>query len=151
VANAISVEVLKKLFGDEFAERYAKALAEAQKIPRERLEEIKRFALEAMKGRDDFRVQYGKMDVILVQSPFSPERFRPVKTSAGNWKATVVWAGSRSMRGPFVSVFVSDKETAEELVRSPGRPWLLVGKLQERLFEGDVTYSFRALGVVPLE
>jgi hypothetical protein len=63
----------------------------------------------------------------------------------------MIWAGSRSMRGPFISVFVADRDTAQKLASTPGKPWLLVGKLQERTFEGDLTYSFRAQGIIELE
>ena len=145
-----SFEALERVFGKEFVEKYQRALARAQELPREKLEAIKKFALEVMKDSVDFRVKYDNLDVILVQAPNDPSKFPVIKTGAGNYKVGMIWAGSRSMRGPFVSVFCADRETAQQLVATPGRPWLLVGRLQERTFAGDITYSFRLMGAVPL-
>jgi hypothetical protein len=146
-----SFEALEKVFGREFVEKYQRALARAQELPREKLEVIRKFALEAIRDTADFHVKYDSLDVILAQAPNDPSKFPVVKTGAGNWKVGMIWAGSRSMRGPFVSVFCADRETAQQLVATPGRPWLLVGRLQERTFAGDVTYSFRLMGAIPLE
>jgi hypothetical protein len=146
-----SFEVLERVFGREFVEKYQRALARAQELPREKLEVIKKFALDAIRDAVDFRVKYDNLDVILAQAPKDPSKFPVVRTTAGNWKVGMIWAGSRSMRGPFISVFCADKETAQQLVAVPERPWLLVGRLQERQFAGDVTYSFRLMGAIPLE
>jgi len=146
------MSALEKVFGKDFLERYKKALAKAQEIPQQKLEAIKKFALEALKDKpEEAYVKYDTLDVILVQTPNDPSRFPPIKTSAGNWKCTVIWAGSKSMRGPFISAFCSEREIADKLASTPGKAWLLVGKLQERTFEGDITYSFRVQGIIPLE
>jgi hypothetical protein len=148
----MSVEALKKVFGQRFVEQYQKALAKAQEIPQTKLEAIKKFALETLKNNpEEARVKYDNLDVLLVQTANDPSKFPVVRTSAGNYKVGMIWAGSRSMRGPFISVFCADKEVADRLAASPGKPWLIVGKLQERTFEGDVTYAFRVQGVIPLE
>jgi hypothetical protein len=146
-----SFEALERVFGREFVEKYQRALARAQELPKEKLEVIKRFALDAMRDSADFRVRYDNLDVILAQAPRDPKKFPVVRTGAGNYKVGMIWAGGRSMRGPFISVFCADKETAQQLVAVPERPWLLVGKLQERQYLGDVTYSFRLMGAIPLE
>jgi hypothetical protein len=145
-------DMLERIWGKEFAEKYRQALARAQQIPATKLAEIKKFAIEALKANPErCHVKCDNLDVILVQTPNDPSKFPVVKTGAGNFKVGLIWPGSQSMRGPFISVFVADKDTAQKLASTPGRPWLLVGKLQERTFEGDITYSFRVQGVIELE
>jgi hypothetical protein len=147
----MGIEVLKKIFGEQFVEQYQRALAKAQEIPQAKLEAIEKFALEALKSNpEEARVKYNNLDVLLVQTANDPKKFPVIKTSSGNYKVGMVWAGSRSMRGPFISVFCADKELAEKLASTPGKVWLIVGKLQERSFEGDTTYAFRVQGAIPL-
>jgi hypothetical protein len=146
------VDILERLWGKEFAEKYRQALARAQQIPAAKLEAIKKFAIEALKANPERAyVKYDNLDVVLVQTANDPSKFPVIRTGAGNFKIGMIWAGSQSMRGPFISVFVADKDTAQKLASTPGKPWLLVGKLQERTFEGDVTYSFRVQGIIELE
>ena len=147
----MSESVLEKIFGPEFVERYRKSLAKAQEIPREKLSAIRSFAVEALKASEDFHVKYDNLDVILVQTPRDLTKFPVVRTSAGNWKVGMIWPGSKSLRGPFISVFTALREDADKLASRPEKLWLLVGKLQERTFEGDVTYSFRCQGIIDLE
>jgi hypothetical protein len=148
----MSVEALKKIFGQQFAEQYQKALAKAQEIPQAKLEAIKKFALDALKANpEEAKVKYDNLDVLLVQTANDPAKFPVVRTSAGNYKVGMIWAGSKSMRGPFISVFCTDKEVADRLASTPGAPWLIIGKLQERTYEGDITYAFRAQGAISLE
>jgi hypothetical protein len=147
----VSLDVLERFFGKEFVEKYKKALAKSQEIPHEKLEAVKKFALEALKSNpEEARVKYNNLDVLLVQTANEPKKFPVIKTSSGNFKVGMIWAGSKSVRGPFISVFCADKELADKLASTPGKPWLIVGKLQERTFEGDVTYAFRVQGVIPL-
>jgi hypothetical protein len=147
----MSVEAVKKIFGQQFAEQYQKALAKAQEIPQVKLEAIKKFVLDALKNNpEEAKVKYDNLDVLLVQTANDPTKFPVVRTSAGNYKVGMIWAGSKSMRGPFISVFTADKEVADRLAATPSKPWLVVGKLQERTYEGDVSYSFRAQGAIPL-
>lgn len=147
----MSLDVLERFFGKEFVEKYKKALAKSQEIPHEKLEAVKKFALEALKSNpEEARVKYNNLDVLLVQTANEPKKFPVIKTSSGNFKVGMIWAGSKSVRGPFISVFCADKELADKLASTPGKPWLIVGKLQERTFEGDVTYAFRVQGVIPL-
>jgi hypothetical protein len=147
----VSLDVLERFFGKEFVEKYKKALAKSQEIPHEKLEAVKKFALEALKSNpEEARVKYNNLDVLLVQTANEPKKFPVIKTRSGNFKVGMIWAGSKSVRGPFISVFCADKELADKLASTPGKPWLIVGKLQERTFEGDVTYAFRVQGVIPL-
>ena len=151
MASEASIEVLRKIFGDRFAESYREMMTKAQEIPQEKLEKIKQFALEAMRTAGSLHVKYDNLDVILVQAPADPTKFPVVRTSAGNYKVGMLWAGSKSMRGPFISVFTADRAEAERLAGTPHKFWLLVGKLQERQWGGDITYSFRAQGIIPLD
>jgi len=144
-------EVLKRIFGEDFQERYQRALARAQQIPSEELEAIKRFAVEALKSSEDFRVRYGDFDVILAQTPAEPGKFPILRASTGYYKVAMLWPGSKSIRGPLVSVFTADRSTAEKLSSTPNKAWLLVGRLQERRWQGDVAYIFRLRGVIPLD
>jgi hypothetical protein len=147
----MSVEALEKLFGKEFVERYRAALAKAQTISREKLEEIRSFALNTIKDAPDFHVKYEKWDVILAQTPRNITESQTKETKAGNVKISMIWAGSKSVRSPFISVFVPTKEDATRLLSEPDRVWLLVGKLQEGSYEGDVTFSFSCRGFIELE
>jgi len=147
---SMSEKVLEKMFGKEFVEKYRKARAKAEKIPEKRLEEIKKFAVENM-DPDRFAVKYNNLDVLLVFAPRRENLLEIKKTSAGNYKVTAVWYGNQSLRGPYISVFTGLEEDAERIVRHPEAVSLIVGKLRESMYEGDLTYNFRCLGVVPLE
>jgi len=144
-------DILEKIWGKEFAEKYRQALAKAQAVPQEKLEAIKRFAIDKIRESLDFHVKYDDLDIILVQTASDPTKFPVVKTSAGNYKVGMIWAGSKSMRGPFISVFTADVDIANKLAAIANKPFLLVGKLQEREFAGDKTYSFRLMGVIEIE
>jgi len=140
-------EKLKRLFGEEFAKKYFNALQESQKISQEKLDEIKRFALKIMPQTDDFRVKYEKYDVILVQVPQVPQVKR---TSSGNFKVGLLWAGAKTLGGPWVSAFFTKKEEADMVASRPNEFFLLVGKLRIREYQGGPTYSINVVGVIPL-
>lgn len=147
----MSEKVLEKLFGREFLEKYRQARARAEQIPQQRLEQIKQFAIEQIRNTKSFSVKYDNLDILLVFAPYNEELLGVKKTSAGNYKITAVWYGSESLRGPFISVFTGLEEHAKQLVRATGAPSLIVGKLREDSYEGDITYNFRCLGVIPLQ
>jgi hypothetical protein len=144
-------EKLAKIFGQKFAEKYREALQRAYEIPKQKLNEMKPLIIELLKSSESFRAQFDRFDAILVTTPASVERFPPKKTSAGNWKVTMIWPGSQSLRGPFISVFVADESDAKLLSSTPEKPFILVGKLQQQDYMGDVTYSFRTVGIIELE
>jgi hypothetical protein len=144
-------DLLAKIFGEKFAEKYREALQRAYEIPKQKLNEMKPLIIELLKSSENFRAQFDRFDAILVTTPANVERFPPKKTSAGNWKVTMVWPGSQSLRGPFISVFVTDEEDAKLLSSTPEKPFVLVGKLQQQDYMGDVTYSFRVAGIIELE
>jgi hypothetical protein len=146
-----SADAIAKLFGDQFARKYQEALQKAQEIPKEKLRQMKPLLIELLKSSSDFRASFDKFDVILVTTPTNVERFPPKKTSAGNWKVTVVWPGSQSLRGPFVSVFVSEESDAKLLSSTPDKAFILIGKLQTQSYMGDTTYSFRTAGIIEVE
>ena len=146
-----STDAIAKLFGEQFAAKYREALQKAQEIPKEKLKQMKPLLIELLKSSSDFKASFDKFDVILVTTPTSVERFPPKKTSAGNWKVTVVWPGSQSLRGPFVSVFVSEERDAKLLSSTPDKAFILIGKLQVQNYMGDTTYSFRVAGIIELE
>ena len=149
--SELSLDTLEKLFGKDFVQKYQTALAKAQEVPKEKLEKIREFALTSMKSSDNFYIKFENLDVILAQAPRDPSKFPPKKTNRGNTKVTMIWPGGKSLRGPFISVFCSTREDAEKLTEKPEKVYLLVGKLQERNYEGDTTYSFRCNGVVDPE
>jgi len=140
-------EKLKRLFGEEFAKKYYNALQESQRISAEKLEEIKRFAMKIMPQTEDFKVKYEKWDVILVQVPQVPQVKR---TSSGNYKVGLLWAGAKSITGPWISAFFSRKEEADMVASKPSEFFLLVGKLRVREYQGGPTYSINVVGVIPL-
>jgi hypothetical protein len=63
----------------------------------------------------------------------------------------MIWPGSQSLRGPFVSVFVSEESDAKLLSSTPDRAFILIGKLQAQSYMGDTTYSFRTAGIIELD
>lgn len=140
-------EKLKRLFGEDFAKKYMQALSEAQKVSREKLEDIKRFALNTIKNTEDFRVKYDKYDVILVQVPQIPNVKR---TSSGNYKVGLLWPGAKSISGPWISAFFASKEEAEMVANRPGDFFLLVGKIRTREYMGGPTFSINVAGVIEL-
>ena len=145
------MDALAKIFGEKFAEKYRESLQRAQEIPKQKLKEMKPLVIELLKDSENFRAQFDKFDVILATTPTNPERFPPKRTNAGNWKVTMVWPGSESLRGPFISVFVVEEKDAELLSSTPDRAFILIGKLQKQDYMGDVTYSFRVAGIIELE
>ena len=147
----MSEEVLKKAFGEEFLEKYRRARARAEAIPQKRLKEIEEFAKEHMKDSENFALKYNNLDVLLVFAPVKDELLEVRKTSAGNYKVVATWLGSESLRGPFISVFCGLEEHAKTIVRKENAATIIVGKLREDTYEGDVTYSFRCMGVIPVE
>jgi hypothetical protein len=146
-----SADAIAKLFGEQFARKYQEALQKAQEIPKEKLRQMKPLLIELLKSSSDFRATFDKFDVILVTTPTNVDRFPPKKTSAGNWKVTVVWPGSQNLRGPFVSVFVSEEGDAKLLSSTPDKAFILIGKLQTQSYMGDTTYSFRTAGIIEVE
>jgi hypothetical protein len=147
----MSEETLERLFGRNFVERYKKALAAAREIPKEKLEEYRRLALTSIKDSVDFRLKCDSFDILFVQAPRDTSSFPIKQTKAGNYKVTLIWAGSKSLRNQFVSVFLGAKDDAEKLLSKPEKVWILVGKLRERTYEGDLTYSFNCFGIIDLE
>jgi hypothetical protein len=147
----MSEEALQKLFGREFAEKYRKALAEARKIPSEKLEKIREFAMTTIRDSADFRVTFDNLDIILVQAPQDPSKFRPKETKTGNYRTGMIWAGSKSLISQIISVFCATREDAEQLLSKPNKLWLLIGKLREKTYEGDVSYTFTCFGFVDPE
>ena len=142
---------IAKIFGEQFAAKYREALQKAQEIPKEKLRQMKDLVVELLKASSDFKASFDKFDVILVTTPTSVERFPPKKTSAGNWKVTMIWPGSQSLRGPFISVFVTEEKDAKLLSNTPDKAFILIGKLQAQSYMGDTTYSFRTAGIIELE
>jgi hypothetical protein len=65
----MSEDVVEKIFGEEFLQRYKVALAKAREIPKEKLEEIRKFTLTAIRDNPEFRVEYDNLDVIVAQAP----------------------------------------------------------------------------------
>jgi len=147
----VNEEVLRKAFGEEFVEKYRRARARAEAIPQKRLKEIEKFAMENMKDSENFALKYNNLDVLLVFAPAKEELLEVRKTSAGNYKVVATWFGSESLRGPFISVFCGLEEHAKTIVRRENAATIIVGKLREDTYEGDITYSFRCMGVIPIE
>jgi hypothetical protein len=147
----MSEKTLERLFGKEFVEKYREARAKAEQIPQKRLEEIRQFAQENMRDSENFALKYNNLDVLLVSAPQNEELLEVRKTSAGNYRVVAVWLGCESLRGPFISVFCGLEETARKIVRTTGAASLIIGKLREQTYEGDITYSFRCLGVIAVE
>ena len=143
-------EVIRREFGEEFLRKYKQARARAETIPTTFLNEIKEFAKKNMKNSDNFALKYENLDVLFVVAPSRDDLLEVRKTNAGNYKVTAIWYGSKSVRGPFISVFCNLEEQARKIVRSPNAPSLIVGKLRESTYEGDLTYNFRCFGVIPL-
>lgn len=144
----MDIKKLERIFGKEFVESYFKAIAEAQKISKEKLEEIKRFAVKVLPNSKDFRVKYDKYDVIMVQVPRIPEVKR---TSSGNFKVGLIWAGAvGSISGPWVSAFFGNEEEARKVASRPEEFFLLVGKVRTRQYMGGETYSINVVGVIEL-
>jgi hypothetical protein len=141
-----------EIFGPEFWEKYQRALAKAQEVPKTKLKKIWEFVKSNPPNEEnDFHVKFDDLDILIVQAPRDTTKFAPVKTNAGNWKSTVIWAGSKSARGPFVSVFTAIHEDAVKLSSTPSKFWIIVGKMQQKEFFGDITYSFRLLGIIDPE
>ena len=147
----MSEKALERMFGKEFVEKYRKARARAEQISEKRLQEIKKFAQENMRHSENFALKYNNMDCLLVFAAQGDELLEVKKTSAGNYRVVAVWYGCQSLRGPFISVFCGLEEMAKKIVRQKGAASLIVGKLREETYEGDVTYSFRCQGVIPIE
>jgi hypothetical protein len=63
----------------------------------------------------------------------------------------MIWPGSQSLRGPFISVFVTEEGDAKLLSSVPDKAFILIGKLQAQSYMGDTTYSFRTAGIIELE
>jgi hypothetical protein len=144
-------DAIAKLFGEQFATKYKEALQRAQEIPKEKLRQMKDLVAELLRTSNDFKASFDKFDVILATTPTNVERFPPKRTSAGNWKVTMIWPGSQSLRGPFISVFVTEEKDAKLLSSVPDKAFILVGKLQAQSYMGDTTYSFRTAGIIELE
>jgi len=151
-------EKLKKLFGEEFLEKYRQIKSRAAMVPERKLAEIRDYAMRMMRDQAltnpefDFRVKYGNLDILMVSTP-EGDTLREIKTtSSGNYKVTMIWNGSKSIFGPFVAVFIpaERRDIAEMLTREPGEVFFIVGKLKEQFYQGDITYSFRLLGVIPI-
>jgi len=138
---------IASIFGDKFAEAYQKALAMTQKLSEERLNKIIAEAITMFRDLGDPTevVKIDTFDVILAETPNNPEMIQIKKTSAGNYKIGMIWPGSKSLRGPWISVFVPTEEDAEALSEE-GAHYLLVGKLREQTYQGDLTYNFRVAG-----
>jgi len=147
----MSDKVLERIFGKEFVEKYRKARARAEMVSEQRLKEIKQYAIEHMKDVDNFALKCDNLDVLLVFAPSKDDLLEVKKTSAGNYRVVAVWYGCESLRGPFISVFCGIEDLAKKIVRCKGAASLIVGKLREETYEGDVTYSFRCHGVIPLD
>ncbi len=147
----MSDKVLERIFGKEFVEKYRKARAKAEMVSEQRLKEIKQYAIEHMKDVDNFALKYENLDVLLVFAPSKDDLLKVKKTSAGNYRVAAVWYGCESLRGPFISVFCGIEDLAKKIVRCKGAATLIVGKLREETYEGDVTYSFRCHGVIPID
>lgn len=144
----MDIKKLERIFGKEFVERYLKSVAEAQKVSKEKLEEIKRFALNVLPNTRDFRVKYDKYDVILVQVPRMPVVKR---TSSGNYKVGLIWAGAiGSITGPWISAFFANEEDAKKIAGRPEDFFLLVGRVRVRQYMGGETYSINVAGVIEL-
>ena len=146
-----SADAIAKIFGEQFATKYREALQKAQEIPKQKLEQMKPLVVELLKTSSDFKASFDKFDVILATTPTNVERFPPKKTSAGNWKVTMIWPGSQSLRGPFISVFVTEEKDAKLLSSTPDKAFILIGKLQSQTYMGDVSYNFRVAGIIELE
>jgi hypothetical protein len=144
-------DAIAKIFGEQFAAKYKEALQKAQEIPKQKLEQMKPLLIELLKSSSDFKATFDRFDVILATTPTNVERFPAKKTSAGNWKVTVVWPGSQSLRGPFISVFVTEEKDAKLLSSTPDKAFILIGKLQSQTYMGDVSYNFRVAGIIELE
>ena len=133
---------------EKYAQRYFQALNEAQRVSKDKLEEIKRFALKTLPHSEDFRVKYDKYDVIIVQVPAVPQVKR---TSSGNYKIGLLWPGAKgSIGGPWISAFFSSKEEADKVASRPGDFFLLVGKVRTREYMGGPTYSINVAGLIEL-
>jgi hypothetical protein len=146
-----SMDAIAKLFGEQFAKKYQEALQKAQEIPKEKLRQMKDLVVELLKTSSDFKASFDKFDVILATTPTNIERFPAKRTSAGNWKVTMIWPGSQSLRGPFISVFVTEEKDAKLLSNTPDKAFILIGKLQSQTYMGDVSYNFRVAGIIELE
>ena len=153
----MSWDVLEKYFGSEFVKKVQEQLAEAQELPERKLEEIKKFAIPEMARTGQTLVKYKdpetgrEFDVVLCHTPNDPKAMNVKKTSAGNWKVGLVSPAVKSLRGPWLSVFLSKEEDARALETLPGGTWLLVvGTLKEAEYGGDVTYNIRSVGIIVL-
>jgi hypothetical protein len=144
-------DAIAKIFGEQFAAKYREALQKAQEIPKQKLQQIKDLVVELLKTSSDFKASFDRFDVILATTPTNVDRFPPKKTSAGNWKVTMIWPGSQSLRGPFISVFVTEEKDAKLLSSVPDKAFILIGRLQAQNYMGDTTYSFRTAGIIELE
>lgn len=139
-------EVLKALYGEEFARKYLAKRRVAEVLSKEELKKIREFADKMMPQSEDFRVKYENHDVLLVETPTREDLRQLKETSSGNYKATVVWNGAPGDSN-FVAVF-GPKEVLEPLTR-PGL-FYIVGRLNEREYNGRKTYAFNCVGVIDL-
>jgi hypothetical protein len=144
-------DAIARIFGEQFATKYREALQKAQEIPKQKLEQMKPLVVELLKTSNDFKASFDRFDVILATTPTNVERFPAKRTSAGNWKVTMIWPGSQSLRGPFISVFVTEEKDAKLLSSVPDKAFILIGKLQSQNYMGDVSYNFRVAGIIELE
>ncbi len=153
----MSWDVLERLFGSDFAKKVQEQLQEAQELPEKKLEEIKKFAIPEMARTGETKVKYKdpetgrEFDVVLCHTPNDPRAMNVKKTSAGNWKVGLVCPAVKSLRGPWISVFLSKEEDARAIEGLPGGTWLLVvGTMREAEYGGDTTYNIRSVGVIVL-
>lgn len=146
----MSRELLEKLFGKDFLEKYEKARAKAQELSKQKLEAIKQFALQNMANSENFRLKYDNYDVLLIEAPSKPELLEVHRTNAGNYRVCGIWLGCDSLRGSFISIFCPTEEMARKIVREAEAFSIVVGKLKSQTYEGDITYSLRAAGVIEL-
>lgn len=144
-------KTLETIFGAEFVQKYKEARAKAEQLAKERALEIAKRAIEIMKNTGSTHARVDDFDVILAETPANPDFAKVTETRAGNFKVGMIWAGSDSPRGPWISVFVPLKDQAESLVKEAGKLFLLVGKLRSSTYEGSTTYNFRALSAISVD
>ena len=140
-------EILAEKYGEDFAKKYlAKRRGAVDELTPEELEKAKEFADEAMKHSEDFHVVWEDYDILLVETPKRDDLRQLKQTSSGNFKATVVWNGAPGDTN-FVAVF-GREETLKPLTKQG--IFYIIGRLQEREYNGKKTYAFNCKGVVTI-
>jgi len=140
-----SIEVLKKLFGEE----YIMKIIEARRTGRlallgDPIAAIKE-ALDTIRERPDFpaaEIQGGKFTVMLVEVPINKEVFIK-QTSTGNWKLGVLCGGQ------WVSLFAPDFDSLNEL-ESGEMYFVITDKLRKREVNGVEFFSANLLYSIKL-